>query len=190
MGGKNHGLKAQSLDAPDGLSLYLYGLESLRNGDLSLLEWSNIEDLFRQVHAISLRLFPSDTPLVVELRAFLGLQAQDEANIDPDDRFKLLGDSIYPINDVIESDGDDEAKNAANHTVCQSVEHHYGENEILWPFMHARAKMKICSGMPLTELYFCQVFLRNIYNCLYHNKTADRFKCFPPSLEGYLSWAD
>ena len=101
--------------------------------------------------------------------------------------YHMYGDSIYPHSELIESESDDRAKNRAMSSLREGAEHH-GENYLLRPFIHRMDKIKICAGMPLVELYFCQVFFRNIYTCMYYNKTSDRLKCYPPSFENYLLW--
>ena len=73
----------------------------------------------------------------------------------------------------------------AGETVRECIEWDYGEEDQFFPFTCLKGRLKCNSKMPLMELYFCRVLLRNCYNCLYHGKTSARFDVVPPSLEEY-----
>mmetsp|Transcript_30059 Transcript_30059/g.35428 ORF Transcript_30059/g.35428 Transcript_30059/m.35428 type:complete len:329 (+) Transcript_30059:447-1433(+) len=157
---KNHGLKAQSLDFPDGLMGYLYGLESVKHSDINLLNWSDINN-----------------KLVVA-----------QQNLGPGHQYCGYGDSAYPIISHIKSRVYEPAVDAAMSSARQSVEHHYGELGNYWPYIKNTKKLKICSSNPIEAIYFCVHLLRNLYTCLNGNKTSERFHIDPPTLEEYLAW--
>jgi len=52
----------------------------------------------------------------------------------------------------------------------------------------SKGQNKIASSMPIKEISFCRVLLRNCHVCLYENQTSKRFNLEPPSLENYFSY--
>ena len=70
----------------------------------------------------------------------------------------------------------------------ESIEWSYGEAKMLFPYTVQKDKLKIMSGMPLKEIYFCRVLLANLYICFYGNKTSARFRCTPPTPEEYMQF--
>jgi hypothetical protein len=165
------GIKHETLDGPDGLTLFIWGPASLRRSDLWTLSESDIDAKLGQVQ----------TPVYGPL-----------AN-----HFVMYGDSIFPNDDhlrcrhsppvghpqYLQLSSEDEAMNSAR----EAIEHHYGHGDILFQCMNYSKKLKIRAGMPLKEIYFCKQFLRNCYTCLYQNLTSERFECEPPTLEEYLA---
>ena len=65
----------------------------------------------------------------------------------------------------LQLDNEDKGMNSGR----ESIEHHFGEGSMLFPFTTTR--MKIKQNMPLYEIYFNRVLLRNFYMCFYHGKT-------------------
>mmetsp|Transcript_29832 Transcript_29832/g.60982 ORF Transcript_29832/g.60982 Transcript_29832/m.60982 type:complete len:427 (-) Transcript_29832:203-1483(-) len=157
-----NGAKSQSLDYPDGIMGYLYGLESIRRSDLNCLEWSDINEKVKV--------------------------AQDQAGIPPANHVIAYGDSIYPQCSHLHSKTGDAAMDAGMNSARQAIEHHYGECAMYFPFLSYKKKVKIGSSMPLEALYFCMHLFRNVYTCLYGNKTSVRFNCEPPTPEEYMAW--
>lgn len=162
---KNHGVKAESLDLPDGIMMYLFGLCSLRHSDLNLLEWSNVNG----------KIAAAQQHLIVEGQ--------------PNVQGFAFGDSMYPKLSHIRPKSGAAQQDKPMNIARIAIEHHYGEAKQLFPFMSNPSKVKILSGMPLNKLYFSVMLLRNCYCCLYGNKTSKRFNCQPPELEEYLGWA-
>jgi hypothetical protein len=65
------------------------------------------------------------------------------------------------------------------------VEHRFGIEANLWPFLNASWKMQIYSS-PVGWYYRVGVLLTNCLNCLCPNQVAQYFDCLPPSLSEYL----
>lgn len=164
-----HGGKFETAGAPDGMTVFIFGLVSLRHNDAFVLTLSKILVLLKaaQQH------LPAHMQRV------------------------LYGDSAYPWMEHLRSrhnadaahprkaELDDEDKAMAS--VREYIEWEYGEEDQFFPFSKAKERLKLNSSMPLMELYFCRVLLRNCYNCLYHGKTSLRFGVAPPSLEDYIN---
>ena len=163
---RKHGVKAQVCSAPDGLDIHLFGGASCRHNDHWMRHASQVEA------TVAARL------------AALGLP-----------NFLGYGDSIYVWSQYIRSrnnapaghphklqlDNEDKGMNSGR----ESIEHHFGEGSMLFPF--TTTKMKIKQNMPLYEIYFNRVLLRNFYMCFYHGKTSKRFNCEPPTPEEYAA---
>ena len=157
---KNLGLKAQSLDSPDGLPGYLYGLESIRRNDVQLEQWSDVNNKL----------------------------AVAQAHMPLDQQYHVYGDRIFVPRSHIRSKTGVAAVDSAMNGGRVCIEHHYGENGQYIPFMSMQSKIKLQSGMPLEALYFDVCFFRNCLTCLYGNKTSERMNCTPPTLTEWLSW--
>lgn len=106
----------------------------------------------------------------------------------PDQQFYMYGDSIYPNDTHLRCASGVQVVDQAMNSARECIEHHYGQRAMNFPFMSASHKMKICSGMPLEELYFTVQVLHNSYTCLYGNLTSERMACKPPELEEWLQW--
>ena len=157
---KNNGCKAQSLDGADGLTGYMFGLESIRRNDLALEQWSDVNNKL----------------------------AVAQAHKPPNQQFHAYGDGIYVARSHLRSKTGVAAVDHAMNGGRVAIEHHYGENGQYFPFMSMQSKIKLQSGMPLEALYFCTILFRNCLTCLNGNKTSERMNCPPPTLPTYLSW--
>ena len=176
---KCHGVKDETVIGPDGLVLHLYGGRpgtfgvSARHGDCWMLRYGRMNRKLEQRHA------QWNVMLLMLI-------------------FVVYGDSAYPWKthlrarhnalaghpNKVQFDKEDDAMSS-----CRIiVEWDYGSAGTFFPYTVQSKKLKVMSGMPLREIYFCRVLLHNCYQCLYENKTSQRFECPPPSLAEYLSW--
>lgn len=160
------GTKNMTADAPDGRTIFCSASGSMRRNDNYFRVASNIEAL---------------------------LAAAQVGNMD---QYGMYGDSIFPNGPHLKSrhhaqlgnpnkdwlDIEDNAMSSAR----MAVEHHYGESDQFFPMTKCKLKLKI--SQQSFNLYYSRVLLRNMYVCLYHNKTSLRFNCPPPSLDEYMSW--
>ena len=160
-----HGLKWQTVDAPNGMTMDMWGPKSLRHSDLNLLEWSSV--CARILHT------------------------QEEAGRE--NLRVAYGDGIFPWHQCLRSKHKGpnltEVERAENMNMCKvriSVEWHYGEVAELFPFTDYKKNVKL-RHMNSSCLYFVAAFLRNCHTCLYGNNTSHYFNCSPPSLESYLN---
>ena len=71
----------------------------------------------------------------------------------------------------------------ALNSVRDFVENHFGQLDQLFPYSRFKGQNKIASSMPIKEISFCRVLLRNCHVCLYENQTSKRSDLEPPSLE-------
>ena len=65
--------------------------------------------------------------------------------------------------------------------VREFIENHFGQLDQLFPYMCSKRHNKIASSMPIKEIAFCRVLLRNCHVCLYENQTSKRFGLEPPT---------
>jgi hypothetical protein len=107
-------------------------------------------------------------------------------------QFKMYGDSIYPLMSHLKSrhgatTGLRRMQDIAMSSCRESIEWHYGQAGSLLTYLNSPYRLHIKGQyMPLQEIYFCQVLLRNCHVCLYHNETSEGFNCALPTLAEYL----
>jgi hypothetical protein len=157
-----HGVKFESLDGPNGMTLNIYGPASIRHNDLFMVGRSGINDEMSRIQ--------------------LG---------DPLQKV-MYGDSIYVWMSHLRSRhgpgstplqlAEDRAMSSAR----EAVEHNFGEADQLFPYISHHKNLKILSGQPIGAIYFTKMLFRNLYVCLYGNKTSERFDCPYPSMEHYM----
>ena len=73
-------------------------------------------------------------------------------------------------------------------SVRQAVEWEYQEGDLLFPLSVNEKKLKLLGGMPVREIFFARVWLRNCYTALYGDKISKRFDLTPPTLEDMCNW--
>lgn len=160
-----HGLKWQTVDAPCGMTIDMWGPRSLRHSDLNLLEWSNIAGRLLRVQEDAER---------QHLRV-------------------IYGDGIFPWQQCLRSKHKGPNLTALqrleNSSLCKtrvSVEWQYGQVAELFPFTDYKKNIKLRNANS-ARVYFVATFLRNCHTCLYGNTTSAYFNCTPPTLEQYLN---
>jgi hypothetical protein len=105
----------------------------------------------------------------------------------------IYGDSIYVWMTHLRSrhgNGGtprEQAEDKALSSCRQLIEHNYGESDQLFPYLTYKHNLKILAGTPLGSIYFTKLLFRNLYVCLYGNKTWERMH-HPrkPTLEEYM----
>jgi DDE superfamily endonuclease len=160
------GIKYGTVEAPCGMTMYASSGESSRHSDLQWLVDSNINGMFEDV--------------------------QRANNINPNNFYKMYGDSIFPWMSCLlsryrgENVSDIELLENRKMSSCrQHVEWHYGEIKMMFPFVDYENKQQLLK-CPVTETFVTAMLLRNCHVCLNENKTSKYFSCSPPSLENYL----
>jgi len=153
-----NGLKAQTVMAPDGLTIHMWGLCSLRRNDSHVLAVSGVNDLLTSA----------------------------QSNVHPAP-YCVYGDSAYTNMGLLRRSTGVRAVDSPFNSARECVEHSYGEKDILFPYLKCKRKLRI-RERNMAPLYFAALFLRNCYTCLYWDKTSERFDIAPPSLGEYLSW--
>lgn len=163
-----HGIKNESVDLPDGLSMFVYGPSSSRQNDITVLHRSGINALLMNVHHRN------------------GWNANRRG-------YCMYGDSIYPYLEHLKSKIPgaltlcQRSTNLALNAARESIEWHYGEVNQLFPFSTYKCRMQL-RKMPVGDITWVCFFLRNCLVCLGGgNKTSKTFNCFPPSFENYVS---
>lgn len=111
--------------------------------------------------------------------------------------YLMYGDAAYPTGNHLRCRHDPpaahplfvqlSAEDKAFNSCRTSIEHHYGHGDNLFPVLNYSRKLRILSGQPIKEIYWCKVFLRNCYVSLYGNLTTQIFKCEPMRLPDYLA---
>lgn len=161
-----HGLKFQSVIAPDGLFVDLFGpIEGSRH-DSYMLGQSNLLVKLRE-------LMPEDGSLGTV--------------------YSIYGDPAYPqslhlfggFRNAVP--GSPEAHwNTLMSQVRQVVEWGFKEIIAQWAFVDSRPRMKIIQS-PIAKYYVIAAFLTNLRNCFYGGQIASYFDTVPMSIEEYLA---
>jgi hypothetical protein len=104
----------------------------------------------------------------------------------------MYGDSIYPLRLHLRSRrgsvcGPMKLQDDAMSCCRVSIENAFGLADDLFPFLSWPRNIKLMSGLPVAELYFCKILFTNMYSCLYGNTSSRRFNCNPPELEVYMN---
>lgn len=167
---REHCFKNQTIEFPDGICGPQYGASSGRHNDLWSLRESGISAAFDIVQR----------------------EPQTPEGIPKPIQYKKYGDGIYINGPHLRSRhvGDNlplhlRQENAGMSSVREAVEWSYGEVKQLFPFLREKEKMKL-TNMPISDIFFTCLLLRNCYNCLYESKTSLHFNCSPPTLEEYM----
>lgn len=174
----DHGIKYQSLEAPNGLCLYLYGPCTNANHDFNILKQSKLDEIFEDCNL--------------------------DLNIDVDDKlnsFKCFGDSAYI---KVAANLDFHQKyvlTVHNPPICYtqqlynkfinsartSVEHSFGRTGKLFPYLNSKNNFKLLRNKQHKYYYEVATFLRNCYVILYGCLTNKIYDCYAlPNLEDYL----
>lgn len=161
---KKHGIKDETLDAPNGLTINRFGSASIRHSDLWNLGQGNIN----------------------------GRLAAIQQGLPPNQQKGGHGDAIYPQMSHIGSKhvGNltpiQQSENKANNSAREAIENNYGQGHELFPYLNYKQNLKLRNGSPISEIYFTKLLFRNMHVCLYENVTSSRFKCPTPTLEHYM----
>jgi hypothetical protein len=152
----------QVVMAPNGMILMIWGPCSCRHNDLYSLDKSGVLDKW-------MKAMPTGHQI-----------------------YLLYGDSIYPWRPGLRSRhgapvGDLHKQDVAMSSCRQLIENGFGLADTEFPYLSTPSSMKIMSGMPIKELYFCKMYLTNLLLCLYEGQTSLRFACSPPALEDYVA---
>jgi nuclease HARBI1 len=163
---RTHGIKFQSVIAPDGLIVDLFGpIEGSRH-DSYMLGQSNLLQKLRH-------LMPAD------------------GSLGP--VYSLYGDPAYPqslhlfggFRNTVP--GSPEAQwNTLMSQVRQVVEWGFKEITAQWAFLDNRPRMRIMKS-PIGKYYVIACFLVNLRNCFYGGQITSYFDAMPMSIEEYLN---
>lgn len=159
-----HGLKHQTVDIAYGMTIDIYGPQSLRRSDLQLLAQSDINRRLRDL--------------------------QENAPI----QLRLLGDKIYPWLSHLRSAWRypdvnwKELENAMISKVRISIEWNYMATATLFGYLRAHDKLKLLSSDYVSHLYIVGTILRNCHVALYGSETSSYFGVTLPDnfLEQYM----
>jgi hypothetical protein len=164
---RTHGLKYQSVSAPCGLILDLFGPVSGRRHDMYLLRESRV------LHRLHMA-----CTLLGEI-------------------FRIYGDPAYPIHALLlrafrgnNLTAAQEQFNKELNAARTSVEWAFGKVVKYMAQLDFKAAMKLHEA-PLGKFYKLAVILTNCHTCTYKSSvTGSFFECDPPSLEVYLRGLD
>jgi hypothetical protein len=165
-----HGLKHQTIDSAQGLTVDIYGPTSLRRNDLTLLAESNI---------------------VPRVRA----QNQMCYGMDNENHYYIFGDSAYSLHSHLRSymknvsPTSPQGKwNSAMKKTRISIEWNYMRTLSLFAYIAKYSKFKLLQSGQVSKIYITCTFLRNCITCLYGDQCSKYFGySFPNTfLEEYI----
>jgi hypothetical protein len=158
------GLKFQTVDAPCGMTIDMFGPETLRHNDLYVLRESRINARLAAAQA--------------------GRPVQ----------YKMYGDDIYVIlSHLIVSwpPGGTPVQVRRNEVMKQlriEIEWDYGHTAGILGYIDWRKNNKILAGgSNMAKVYIVGTFIRNCFVTLNGSLSAEYFQCQPPTLEEYVN---
>ncbi|XP_064631647.1 uncharacterized protein LOC135489941 [Lineus longissimus] len=160
-----HCLKFQSVVAPNGLIVNLYGPVEGRRHDSGMLRMSN---LLAELVRVNYRLI-DNTPMC------------------------LYGDPAYPIRDQLLAPfrgavvtDEQRAFNKSMSAVRECVEWQFGKIVLNFAFLDFKKNLKLYL-QPVGKLYMVGALFSNCHTCLNGSVTSTYFSVDPPALEDYLT---
>ena len=178
-----HGIKYQSVEAPSGCCLTLFGPCSFRHSDLTLLDLSELTEILDQCNETLI--------------------------LDYGIEFYVYGDSIYRYHphDCIKARYCEEPLteqeiliNKIFGSVRVIVEWGFRETKLHWDLVSTMEKLRLFLS-PLSKYYYIvATLLRNAYCCMYYNNSTQYFtpsseerlehnitaSCLPPTVDEYF----
>lgn len=160
-----HALKFQSIVAPDGMILDMYGPIEGRRHDMALFAASGLGDQFEQ-----------------------GQWTDRDGH-----PYSLYGDPAYPLKDYLQSPirnpttVNEQLFNARMSSVRECVEWGFGKIIQNFAFLDFKKNLKVLL-QPVGKLYIVGSFLTNCHTCLYGSQTGEFFGLQPPNIEEYLDF--
>ena len=160
---RHHGFKMQSISAPNGLIVNLYGPIAGSRHDSYLLSQSGLLNLLERYSYA-----PNGQPLCV------------------------YGDPAYPFSEKLQtgfknaSTPAEDLYNQRMSSVRVSVEWVFGDVIERFKFTDF-SKMQKIGLSAVTKQYVVSALLSNARTCIHGSVTSEYFSCKPPSLESYLS---
>jgi len=180
-GYSGHGIKLQSMEAPNGLCLFLYGPCTVRDNDSNLLNQSNLNDIMDLCNNLCRDKYPR-------------LEQENFSTLP----YILFGDSAYRRNNYENkyvyaayqpcSMVNHHIFNISANSVRTSVEHAFARTSALFPFLQDVGSMKLLHNKNLIHYYEVATILRNINVILYGSQTNDIYQNYmlPSSVKEYL----
>lgn len=160
---KQHGLKWQTVDLPNGMNFHVWGPCSMRHNDIYTYYKSDINNKIANVQ--------------------LGNQLQ----------FKIYGDSAYVVlneshltHRYEEPSGAQVLTNECMSSCRQCIEWHYGDTSRLWKMIDYAHGLKI-RQMNVVQMVNAAIILRNAHVTMNGNITGEYFQCNPPTFESWTS---
>ncbi|KAI3650510.1 hypothetical protein MP228_003991 [Amoeboaphelidium protococcarum] len=163
-----HGVNLQIISAPDGM------IASVAGPYIGKAHDANMWNRFRTKERLDALEYPLD-------------DGQDNQTycIYGDKGYKFKNDRVQS---PIEGNRLTEQERAFNFTMSElrvSVENCIGKCNNLWKQMTFEQKNQI-QKRKVAQYMLVAMFLTNCHSCFYSNSVADRFNCFPPSIEEYM----
>jgi hypothetical protein len=159
---KNHGVKFQSVELPNGMAIDFYGPLSIRHSDTELVTYSNLEEKLRVLSDGSAKLY------------------------------SVYGDGIFQCSEYIKSkhvEGSREKmyENGIMFKVRIPNEWAYGITENLFSSLKWKPGLKLRKCAEHAFYYVGATILRNAHACLEGNQIGIYFHCKAPELEDYFN---
>lgn len=168
---RKHGLKWQTVEMPNGLTMHAFGGVSMRHNDNFTLAASGFVPIFRN------------------------------AQLTSEKKYALYGDSAYLRTDWILSrhkplciDGvvlheltrDQITENVVMSALRECVEWSYKDVKTLFAYVDYHKKLKLLST-DCVSLIMSALIMRNAHCCMYGNETSRCFELQPPEFEKWFS---
>ena len=160
-----HGLKFQSVVAPNGLIANLYGPIEGRRHDAAMLRYSGI---------------------LPELEQNMTLNDGTIFSLYGDPAYPLLPHIITPFRGAVITN-QERIFNKRMSKLRTSAEWTFGKIRSIFAFLDYKKNNKLYL-QPVGKYYAVAAILTNCHTCLYGSTTTTYFGVNPPSLEEYMAW--
>ena len=157
----HHGIQYLSLEAPNGLRMYLYGPRSYKDSDLGLLRDSEINGKLFHLQSENINQYCAYGDGIFPLRSHIWSR-----NINSIDPLEHIEKTIMTRIRVVNEWG-------------------YGVTKNLFPFVKQKYAQKIRQNPSVINNYAVTTLLGNAFLCLNEGQTSKYFNC-PPHLFDYF----
>jgi hypothetical protein len=159
---KNHGIKFQTVDAPNGMTIDIWGPSSIRHNDI---ETYNMSDINGKLAAVQM---------------------------NNNYQYKIYGDSAYQylLDSHIacrydNATGIEVRLNLAMSACRECIEWNYGHVNLLFKYVDYAHGLKL-RQQNVSSFFLNAVLIRNAYVTMNGCQTSEYFNCKPPSFENWV----
>lgn len=159
---KHHGIKSQSVELPNGMTMDLFGPISFRQNDLEVLNRSQFNQRLDALQQGGRKYAVYGDGIFVTKSCLLRSHEGDDLTVR------------------------EKKENRVMTKIRIAVEWSFGLTGKLYKYVTNWYNLKIRKTKDVRSYYFVATLLRNAHVCLYGSETSKYFNCMPPSLEDFF----
>jgi hypothetical protein len=159
---KHHGIKSQSVELPNGMTMDLFGPISFRQNDLQVLNRSQFNQRMEALQQGGKKYAVYGDGIFVTKSCLLRSYEGDDLTVR------------------------EKKENRVMTKIRIAVEWSFGLTGKLYKYVTNWYNLKLRKTKDISSYYFVATLLRNAHVCLYGSQTSKYFECMPPTLEDYF----